>query len=357
VDIFRDLGAGELRPLATAATVVQFPAAAPILHEGDPGDCAYVVVRGSVQVFTVDKTGQEIVLNRLEEFACFGEQALLPGRSNRRNASVRAYEDVTLLKILKEDFQNVLSQQHRLKERLIQLGEEQVRRNLNRVTALFRSLRIGDTAAGHQEVVFPDGTVVFREGDPADCCYVILAGAAGVYSEADGSPKLLARLGEGQCFGEAALIRRAPRAATVIAEGELRAVAVDGKKFLDAYEKNAELRQYAESLQKVYLLPRRGFLTQYLGKFLDHDCVTTTYHLFDGSHATVSQVIGQDIYNMAKSGVDGAVEVVRYVDPAGGGERELQVAGGKLVGITVRGPWEQLGKVQERVLDGAPFHV
>src|SRR5262249_44449355 len=181
--------------------------------------------------------------------------------------------------------------------------------------------------------------------------------AAGVYSEADGSPKLLARLGEGQCFGEAALIRRAPRAATVIAEGELRAVAVDGKKFLDAYEKNAELRQYAESLQKVYLLPPRGFLTQYLGKFLDHDCVTTTYHLFDGSHATVSQVIGQDIYNMAKSGVDGAVEVVSYVDPAGGGERELQVAGGKLVGITVRGPWEQLGKVQERVLDGAPFHA
>src|SRR5713101_3986146 len=71
VEAFSDLGAGELRSLAGSATVVEFPAASLILREGGPGDGAYVVVRGSVQVFTIDHTGYEIVLARLHEGAQF----------------------------------------------------------------------------------------------------------------------------------------------------------------------------------------------------------------------------------------------------------------------------------------------
>jgi CRP-like cAMP-binding protein len=53
--LFSDLDAGELGELAEVAQVVQFPASALIFREGEAGDCAYVVVRGSAQVFAIDR--------------------------------------------------------------------------------------------------------------------------------------------------------------------------------------------------------------------------------------------------------------------------------------------------------------
>src|SRR5215470_4875883 len=100
--LFRDVAPEELGALAQ---VVQFPAAALIFREGEVGDCVYVIVRGSVQVCTHDRTGEEIVLAQLKEYEHFGEQSLLPDRSSHRNASLRACEDVTLLRIPKAHFQ------------------------------------------------------------------------------------------------------------------------------------------------------------------------------------------------------------------------------------------------------------
>src|SRR5215470_288151 len=136
--LFRDLEAGELRALAGVAQVVQFPASALIFREGEAGDCAYVVMQGSVQVFAIDRNGDEVVLAQLKELDHVGEQSLLPGRSGRRNASLRACEDTTLLRIPKAEFQQVVAQQHTLKDLLSQEGQQQVRANMIRTTRLAR---------------------------------------------------------------------------------------------------------------------------------------------------------------------------------------------------------------------------
>lgn len=136
--LFSDLEASELRALAAVAQVVQFPASALIFREGEAGDCAYVVVRGSVQVFAIDRNGDEVVLAQLKEFDHVGEQSLLPGRSERRNASLRACEDTTLLRIPKAEFQKVLTQRHTLKELLTQTGQHQARAKMIRTAKLAR---------------------------------------------------------------------------------------------------------------------------------------------------------------------------------------------------------------------------
>src|SRR5262252_7194685 len=118
--LFSDLDTSELRALAEVTQVVQFPASALIFREGEAGDCAYVVMRGSVQVFATDRNGDEIVLAQLTELSHVGEQSLLPGRSGHRNASLRAREETTLLRIPKEGFQKVLAQRHTLKDLLSQ---------------------------------------------------------------------------------------------------------------------------------------------------------------------------------------------------------------------------------------------
>src|SRR5499427_6952305 len=136
--LFSDLETDQLRALAEVAQVVQFPASALIFREGEAGDCAYIVVRGSVQVFAIDRNGDEIVLAQLKELDHVGEQSLLPGRSGRRNASLRACEDSTLLRIPKAEFQQVLTQRHTLKELLSQTGQQQVRANMIRTARLAR---------------------------------------------------------------------------------------------------------------------------------------------------------------------------------------------------------------------------
>jgi len=136
--LFSDLDDGELRELAEAAQVVQFPASALIFREGEAGDCAYVVVRGSVQVFAIDRNGDEVVLAQLKELDHVGEQSLLPGHSGRRNASLRACGDSALLRIPKAEFQKILTQRQTLKDLLSAAGQHQVRANAIRTTKLAR---------------------------------------------------------------------------------------------------------------------------------------------------------------------------------------------------------------------------
>src|SRR5262249_10382509 len=136
--LFSELDASELSALAAFPQVVQFPASALIFREGEAGDCAYVVVRGSVQVFAIDRNGDEVVLAQLKELDHVGEQSLLPGHSGRRNASLRASEDTTLLRISKAEFQKILAQRQTLKHLLSQTGQQQVRANTIRTARLAR---------------------------------------------------------------------------------------------------------------------------------------------------------------------------------------------------------------------------
>jgi serine/threonine-protein kinase len=62
---------------------------------------------------------------------------------------------------------------------------------------------------------FPAGTVIVREGDAADCAYVILRGRARVYKTVAGRQVPIGELGPGTPFGEAGLFGTEPRVASV----------------------------------------------------------------------------------------------------------------------------------------------
>jgi MFS family permease len=79
-----------------------------------------------------------------------------------------------------------------------------------------------------QPVSVPVGTVVVSQGDVGDRFYVIESGTADVI----GDGRLVAKLGQGDGFGEIALLRRVPRTATVQATNELRLQALSRDHFL-----------------------------------------------------------------------------------------------------------------------------
>jgi len=70
---------------------------------------------------------------------------------------------------------------------------------------------------GMSQAHFEPGDAVCHQGDLGDRLYMVLAGEAEVVRRENGEDTILAQLGPGEYFGEAALLRRSPRGATVCA--------------------------------------------------------------------------------------------------------------------------------------------
>ncbi len=84
-------------------------------------------------------------------------------------------------------------------------------------------------ARGVSEEQYDGGDVIFREGEPGDRMYAVMAGEVEVFhEEPDGRTLIVATLGRGQYFGEMALLSNDPRVASTRAVGPVR-VAVLGR--------------------------------------------------------------------------------------------------------------------------------
>jgi CRP/FNR family transcriptional regulator len=74
---------------------------------------------------------------------------------------------------------------------------------------------------------YPAGTIILREGDPGDTCYVLESGQARVTRQhADGRTITLTNVSSGEIFGELAMFGGEVRSATVEAVDDVRAVAI-----------------------------------------------------------------------------------------------------------------------------------
>jgi uncharacterized protein YhbP (UPF0306 family) len=75
------------------------------------------------------------------------------------------------------------------------------------------------------------GDVIVRQGAPADKFFIVVDGEVEVTREDDGQSRTIARLRDGQFFGEMAILRDMPRAATVTAVRSTVLLAMDRSAF------------------------------------------------------------------------------------------------------------------------------
>jgi uncharacterized protein YhbP (UPF0306 family) len=92
--------------------------------------------------------------------------------------------------------------------------------------------RIDSVAEELQTVKVDEGEVIVRQGGPADKFFIIVAGAVDVERQDDTGLKVTA-LGQGHFFGEVAIMRGTPRAATVRATEPTTLLAMDRDIFRD----------------------------------------------------------------------------------------------------------------------------
>ncbi|NKB76563.1 MAG: cyclic nucleotide-binding domain-containing protein [Gammaproteobacteria bacterium] len=352
--LFDALTPREFDTLITLVDRVDLPTNVTFIHEGEVGEEMYIILSGAVQVFTLLTNNQEIALRRLEQGAYVGEQALLPDGEKYRNASVRTICDTTLIKIQKADFQDALAANSPLKTHLMEIGSQQIRENLSKQSTLFRTLSSEtDIEAYSTEVTFQPGETIFSQGQTGDTFYFILSGTAVIHHEDDTGQIITSELHKGLCFGELAIIRDAPRAATAIAKDRLRVLTISAVYFKEIYENSPLFRGFAETLRKIYLLPQRWTVTQFTGKFMGMDCITVLHRTDSGLSITSSRVIGQDIFNMSVMGIDAQSEaILNYQNPDMGIDRQLMITDNRIVGFTAIGAWEELGKIYRTVVDG-----
>jgi len=222
-----------------------------IFAEGDVGHSMYVIKSGAVRVFTTTEEGQSIRLDTLNTGECFGEMAILAGRTeDKRHISVVAAEPTELLKIAFADFRALVPQKRGFESQLRQINEDKIRREREK-----KSAQTGTSLLGGMEWLtekqFKNGEIVFNEGDVGDQFFLILDGIAKITKTKNGSEKLVSRLSRGQYFGEMALVRNEPRPVTVIAEGNLRVNCYKGAIKHDDSEQFAVM----DTLSAMYKMP------------------------------------------------------------------------------------------------------
>jgi CRP-like cAMP-binding protein len=83
----------------------------------------------------------------------------------------------------------------------------------------------------------------FREGDQADSMFVLEAGKVAVLKSWRGEERLLCTFGQGDCFGEMAVMDLLPRSASVRAVEDCTAIRISAGNLYQVYAK--DLKQFA----------------------------------------------------------------------------------------------------------------
>ncbi len=108
---------------------------------------------------------------------------------------------------------------------------------------------LADAANSMKLEVYPAGSLVIREGDAGDKFYLIRQGQVEVFTGEGEARKSLTTLGPGDFFGELALLKDAPRAASVMASGKLEVYTLSKDKFIELVGRSSS---FEEHLKKSY---------------------------------------------------------------------------------------------------------
>ena len=117
------------------------------------------------------------------------------------------------------------------------------------------------------ENAYAPGEVIFEENQEPHHLYIVVQGKVEVFRRVQGHDRLLAHLGEKECFGEMAILDDLPRSASVRAEEPTTALKIDRESF---HELIMERPQMAFAIFKIL----SGRLRQ---QNLEADHVPTVY--------------------------------------------------------------------------------
>lgn len=234
--LFKNLDEEQYTDVVDAMIEKEIEAEDHVINQGAVGDYFYIVESGQLDCF--------IDGNKVTSYGpggSFGELALMYNAP--RAASIIAVTDCTLYALDRVTFRSILMENTARKRRMYEQFLEEI--------PLFKSLETYERhkiADALEPVQFDDNDVVIREGDVGDNFYLIESGEAKFYKLLpDGTQQEVMIGKKGEYFGELALLREEPRAASVVAHGKLKCATLGKKAFnrllgpvMDILKRNSE---------------------------------------------------------------------------------------------------------------------
>lgn len=221
----------ELKVLAAAMKRVDFEDKTTIVRQGDEGDKFFVVEEGTCDIEVKDVGKVMEIPHHAEDGPprrFFGELALLYDAP--RAATVTSAGAVKAWSLDRATFKSILQDSDHKKIALYA-------RFIQSVPA-FRDLTVWQTRVLCQSLTpidYAQGDVVVSQGDEGNDFFIIESGTADCFKtradDPSAPPLLVGTCKEGDFFGELALLRDAPRAATVKASSPLSVVKIDRPTF------------------------------------------------------------------------------------------------------------------------------
>lgn len=108
-----------------------------------------------------------------------------------------------------------------------------------------------------QLLTFENGEILFEQGDPSDSTYLVLSGEMEVLVGAGDDTVVAGVLEVNDLVGEMGVLANAPRSATIRARGQVKALHIEGDRFLDLLADNPSvaldvMRQLSEKLGRSH---------------------------------------------------------------------------------------------------------
>ncbi len=347
IELFMEYTEEELNTICQKLEEETFQSGNLILNEGEIGDKLYLIVAGSVQVFTYDSEGHEIILARLEKGNYFGEQAIATATPMPRNASVRALTDVKTYTLSHKEFQKYMKKDKNLQKLLEEVGQknltskfvEKLQENKEELGFLF------DTVFTYEE-----REIFFRQGDDPDNAYFLISGLVAIRKYDENNKILFNEVVQpGLFFGELGVLEKKPREATAVSITRSQVSVVSSDLLQKLYEKNVKLQKFIETQKQMYEVPSLGLVIQHQGQFLDKPAIHTTIRKSNGDFINASKLIEKDIYSIAYlNQPQNREELFEKEETC---SRTLFLNNHTLVGVLNVGPWDDLLEITKLVYE------
>ncbi|CAK9049099.1 unnamed protein product [Durusdinium trenchii] len=226
--LFNALSKDDLKVILDAFLEKKIPAGERIIQEGDDGDVMFLIESGAFDcIKKID--GSDKVVKKCGQGDVFGELALL--YNCPRAASVEATEEAVVWQLDRETFSHIVRDASAKRREAFQdfltLGQVVVMVGsvgfmVEKTVPLFKTLESYDLmqlADCLQQEGLEAGQKIINQGDPGDTFYIVEEGElVATKKRADGSNEEVLDYKRGDFFGELALIKNEPRAATVEAK-------------------------------------------------------------------------------------------------------------------------------------------
>lgn len=232
----------EINEIADSIVITEYSSNDIICRHGKLNERFHIILYGEAKAIIPTEDNPRYELFRLQPGDFFGEDIIFSNEP--RENTIIATEDTITISMTKDVLSRLLSESEKIRSVMDkQYIERKLRADLRRIS-LFTHMsdnRFNEVLNKVELLTMPKGTVVFNEGDEGDAFYLVRNGKVNVTSNVNGEKKLIAMLGDGQFFGEMALILQEKRGATVEVSATADLVKISRNVFMEIIKKDKEM--------------------------------------------------------------------------------------------------------------------